>query len=423
MEPYFSYRNSNLFVEDIPLKQIAKEFGTPTFVYSKQALVEGYTRLNDAFGSFPHLICYAMKANSNLAILNLFARLGAGFDIVSEGELARVLAAGGDASKIVFSGVGKSEEEIRKALHAEILCFNIESENELKKINQVAGEVGKKARISFRVNPNVDPKTHPYISTGLKKNKFGVPFDVAAALYMTASSMPNLEIKGIDCHIGSQITEVSPLNEALNKTLTLVDELAAKGIKLTHIDAGGGLGIKYLDETPPSFQEYITSLTSAMQGRTEKLLIEPGRSLVGNAGILLTKVEYVKRTAAKNFAIIDAAMNDLMRPALYDAYHHIQEVNAENTTKDRYEVVGPICESGDFIGHDRTLAINEGSLLAVMSAGAYGSSMSSNYNSRGRCAEVLVDGSNIYLIAERESISDLFKREKIIDSLDITMKR
>ena len=419
MEPYFSTRNGELHVEDLPLGDIASRFGTPVFVYSKAALVDAYRSLDAAFGATPHLICYAMKANSNLAILNLFARLGAGFDIVSGGELARVVAAGGDPGKVVFSGVGKTTDEMRMALEADVLCFNVESESELERLNLIAGQVGQAARISLRVNPDVDARTHPYISTGLKGNKFGIPIDAALPLYRKAADMAHLRITGIDCHIGSQITEVAPLLEALEKLLILADKLVAEGIEFSHIDAGGGLGIRYRDETPPAVADYVGALTRAMSGRAETLLIEPGRLLVGNSGVLLTGVEYLKTTAAKNFAIVDAAMNDLIRPALYDAYQDIRPVRREAVQDDIYDIVGPVCESADFLGRERSLAIRAGSLLAVMSAGAYGAVMSSNYNSRGRAAEVLVDGDTAHLITRRESIRDLFAREQIIESLKI----
>jgi diaminopimelate decarboxylase len=353
-----------------------------------------------------------VKANPSLAILNLFAQLGAGFDIVSGGELARVLAAGGDPKKVVFSGVGKTKAEMQAALEAGIFCFNVESASELTRLNQVAGAMGKKAPVSLRVNPNVDAKTHPYISTGLKNNKFGVAYEEALPLYVAAASMSNIEIHGVDCHIGSQITELSPFLDAFDRVLALVDGLKANGISIQHIDLGGGIGICYQDEMPPNFVDYAKAIREKLGDRNVQLVFEPGRALVGNAGVLLTTVEYLKLTEAKNFAIVDAAMNDLMRPALYDAYHDIKNVqlsaNAENNT---YEIVGPVCESGDFLGHDRTLALNEGDILAIMSAGAYGMSMSSNYNTRPRAAEVMVDGNNMQLIRRREEISALFSAE------------
>ena len=415
MEPYFSARDGEMHVEGVPLSDIAVRFGTPVYVYSKAALTDAYRSLDAAFGAAPHLICYAMKANSNLAILNLFARLGAGFDIVSGGELARVIAAGGDPRKVVFSGVGKRPAEMREALDAGVLCFNVESESELDRLDAVAAAAGKIAPMSLRVNPDVDAGTHPYISTGLNGNKFGVPIEAALPLYRKAHAMAHIRIVGVDCHIGSQITEVAPLLEAMEKLLELADRLAVEGIHLSHIDAGGGLGIRYHRESPPPVADYIGAFTLAMRGRTESLLIEPGRLLVGNGGVLLTRVEHLKHTPAKNFAIVDAAMNDLLRPALYDAYQDIRPVTSEPSTAATYDVVGPVCESADFLGRERMLAIREGSLLAVMSAGAYGSVMSSNYNSRGRAAEVLVDGETTHLIARRESITELFARECIVE--------
>lgn len=394
------------------LADIAGRFDTPCYVYSRAALTDAYLQFSDAFKGREHLICFAVKSNPNIAILNLFARLGAGFDIVSGGELQRVLAAGGDANKVVFSGVGKSEAEMRQALAADIMCFNVESEAELVRLNEVAGSMGKVAPISFRVNPNVDAKTHPYISTGLKQSKFGVAYTDALALYRKASKMQHLRITGMDCHIGSQLTETSPFIAATEKVLLLVDALAQEGIKLEHLDLGGGLGICYNDETPPSITEYASALLNALRGRTEKLIVEPGRVLVGNAGVLLTRVEYLKPGEEKHFAIVDAAMNDLMRPALYDAYHAIQPVLRRDLPAQQYEVVGPVCESGDFLGHARDLAIEQGDLLALMSAGAYGMSMSSNYNTRPRAAEIMVDGATANLVREREKVQQLFAGEK-----------
>lgn len=407
--------DGRLHLEDVALDTLAERFGTPLYVYSRRALEEAYQAYARAFANTPHLICYAVKANSSLAILNLFARLGAGFDIVSGGELARVLAAGGDSGKIVFSGVGKTAEEMRAALEAGILCFNVESVSELHRLNRVAGELGKVAPVSLRVNPDVDPKTHPYISTGLKENKFGVPIADAPALYRLAASLPNLAITGIDCHIGSQLTDLSPLVDAADRVLTLVDALAADGITLHHIDLGGGVGIRYRDETPPDLAAYGRTLAAHFTGRREKLLLEPGRSLVGNAGLLLTRVEYLKPGEDKNFAIVDAAMNDLMRPALYEAYHEIVAVNERNVPSQRYDIVGPICETGDFLGFARDLAIDEGDLLALLSAGAYGMSMASNYNSRPRAAEVMVDKNEIHLIRERETQTSLMAGERLVD--------
>ncbi|MDP2829625.1 MAG: diaminopimelate decarboxylase [Sulfuricellaceae bacterium] len=410
----FNTALGELRAESVPLSQIAEKFGTPCYVYSRAALTQSFHALDTAFGLREHLICYAVKANPSLGILNLFSRLGAGFDIVSGGELQRVLAAGGKPGKVVFSGVGKSAPEMRMALEAGILCFNVESESELLRLNQVANEMGKRAPISLRVNPDVDPKTHPYISTGLKGNKFGVAYADALRLYQLASELPAISVQGIDCHIGSQITETSPFADALDKVLELVDKLEQAGIKLHHLDLGGGLGIRYKDETPPSESEYVQTLLSKLAGRSHKIIIEPGRSLVGNAGLLLTRVEYLKHGQEKNFAIVDAAMNDLARPALYDAYHDIQAVRPGDTAACRYEVVGPVCESGDFLGHDRDLAVAEGDLLAILSAGAYGMSMSSNYNTRPRAAEVMVDGDEIHLIRAREKIAELFTNERTV---------
>ncbi len=415
MNQYFHYRQDQLFAEGVALGGIAQRFGTPCYVYSRAALDDGYRQFAEAFKSRDHLICYAVKANSNLAILNLFARMGAGFDIVSGGELQRVLAAGGMASKVVFSGVGKSEAEMRQALQAGILCFNVESASELDRLNMVAGSMNKVAPISLRVNPNVDAKTHPYISTGLKQNKFGVAYTAAFALYRKAAAMPHLRVSGMDCHIGSQLTEISPFIAAAEKVLVLADQLAAAGIVLEHLDLGGGLGIRYDDEIPPSIAEYAQALLGALKSRSEKIIVEPGRVLVGNAGVLLTRIEYLKHGEAKNFAIVDAAMNDLMRPALYDAYHAIRPLQKKAGLAQRYEVVGPICETGDFIGHAREMAVDQGDVLAVMSAGAYGMSMSSNYNTRPRVAEVMVDGDQVHLVRERETVRQLFASEKIIE--------
>ncbi|MDD2720545.1 MAG: diaminopimelate decarboxylase [Gallionella sp.] len=414
MSKHFEFRNEQLHAEQVALADIAAQYGTPCYVYSRAALSAGFRQFSDALQGREHLVCYAVKANPSLAVLNVFARLGAGFDIVSGGELQRVLAAGGDAGKVVFSGVGKTVAEMRMALEAGILCFNVESAPELDRLNEVAGSMGKVAAISLRVNPNVDAKTHPYISTGLKQNKFGVAYTDALALYRKAAALPNLHVTGIDCHIGSQLTETSPFIAAVEKVLALVDALAAEGIVLEHIDLGGGLGIRYDDETPPAIGEYVAALLAALQGCTQKLILEPGRVLVGNAGVLLTRVEYLKPGEEKNFAIVDAAMNDLMRPALYDAYHGIQPVLREAHAAQTYEVVGPICETGDFIGHARQLAIAPGSLLAVMSAGAYGMSMSSNYNTRPRAAEVMVDGGQTHLVRDRETVPQLFAGERVV---------
>ena len=414
----FQVKEGELHAENVPLSQIAAEFGTPCYVYSKLALESAFKRFQVGFAATDHLICYAVKANPSLAILNLFANLGAGFDIVSGGELARVLAAGGGPSKIVFSGVGKTEEEMRAALEAGIFCFNVESAAELERLNTVAGSMAKIAPISLRVNPDVDAKTHPYISTGLKNNKFGVVYEEAFTLYQHATTLPNIAVHGVDCHIGSQLTELPPFLDAFDRVLALVDKLEQAGICIQHIDAGGGIGICYSDEVPPDFAVYAEAMLKKLGARKVKLVFEPGRALVGNAGVLLTKVEYLKHTAAKNFAIVDAAMNDLMRPALYDAYHEIVAVRPTEgqEAKDQekiYEIVGPICESGDFLGHDRRFALQQGDLLAILSAGAYGMSMASNYNTRPRAAEIMVDGSRCHLIRQRETISELFALEKI----------
>lgn len=415
----FTLKNNTLHAENVALNQIATEFGTPCYVYSKAALTQAFERFSAGFAEANHLVCFAVKSNPSLAILNLFAQLGAGFDIVSGGELARVLAAGGDPKKVVFSGVGKTEVEMQAALNAGIFCFNVESASELNRLNKVASALGKVAPISLRVNPNVDAKTHPYISTGLKNNKFGVAYEDALNIYLQAAAMPNIAIHGVDCHIGSQITELSPFLDAFDRVLLLVDALEQHGIAIQHIDAGGGIGICYSDETPPEFNAYAAAMLTKLGDRNIKLVFEPGRALVGNAGILLTKVEYIKHTEAKNFAIVDAAMNDLMRPALYDAYHDIKVVHPRNdqTSALTYEIVGPVCESGDFLGHDRTLSLAEGDLLAIMSAGAYGMSMASNYNTRPRAAEVMVDGGQCHVIRKRERIADLFALEEILPKL------
>jgi diaminopimelate decarboxylase len=410
----FAYREQQLYAEAVPLATIAERFGTPCYVYSRLAIETAYREYDQAFGGRAHLICYAVKANSNLAILNLLARCGAGFDIVSGGELERVLKAGGDPAKTVFSGVGKSEAEMRAALTAGILCFNVESASELHRIDRIAGAMGKVAPVSLRVNPDVDAQTHPYIATGLKENKFGIAFEDALALYRTAANMKNLRVSGIDCHIGSQLTETGPFIAALEKLLELVDQLTADRILIDHIDIGGGLGIRYREETPPPVADYLQALISQMGARTQKILLEPGRSLVGNAGLLLTRVEYRKCSDHRNFAVVDAAMNDLMRPALYDAWHDIVSVQRSAAAAMRYDVVGPVCESGDFLGRDRDLSIVEGDLLAVLSAGAYGMTMSSNYNTRPRVAEVMVDGEQVHLIRERETIAHLLANEHLL---------
>lgn len=408
----FSLIDGELHAEGVALSGIARQFGTPCYVYSRAALEGAYRAFDAALAGRPHLVCYAMKANSNLAILDLFARLGSGFDIVSAGELRRVLAAGGDPAKVVFSGVGKSEADIRAGLEAGIRCFNVESRSELHRLSALASALGTRAAVSLRVNPDVDAGTHPYISTGLKENKFGVAFEDAIALYAEAAALPGIEVAGIDCHIGSQITEVAPFVDALDRILGLIDRLARDGIRIHHLDVGGGLGIRYADETPPQVSEYVAALVRRLEGRDLELLFEPGRALVGNAGLLLTRVEYLKPGPARSFCIVDAAMNDLMRPSLYDAYHGIVPVRPRDEPASRYEVVGPVCESGDFLGHDRDLALAEGDLLAVMSAGAYGMSMASNYNTRPRAAEILVDGRDVHLIRAREAADALFALER-----------
>jgi diaminopimelate decarboxylase len=409
---YFADHDQELYVENVPLSRIAEQFGTPCFVYSRAALTTAFHDYDDAFGAYPHLICYAAKANSNIAVLDILARLGSGFDIVSGGELKRVLAAGGDPKKVVFSGVGKTGSELREALSANIMCFNVESESEMRRLASIAGDMRCVAPISIRVNPDVDARTHPYISTGLRRNKFGVGFEDALRLYQQASTMPGLRVSGIDCHIGSQLTDLAPMQDAARKVVALADQLADEGIVVEHIDFGGGLGIRYTDETPPARAQFISMLLSVMGKRGHRIMIEPGRSLVGNAGVLLTRVQYLKHGQEKNFVIIDAAMNDLMRPALYDAHHEIRPVQRNSAAQATvYDVVGPVCETGDFLGKDRLLATSEGDLLAVMSAGAYAMSMSSNYNTRPRAAEVLVDGSTVHLVRARERVEDLYAGE------------
>ena len=410
----FALKNGELYAESVPLTEIANRFGTPCYVYSRAALETALDEYQQELAGTDSLVCFAIKSNSNLGVLNVFARKGAGFDIVSGGELKRALAAGGDPKKIVFSGVGKSVEEMEFAINTGILCFNVESAPELDRLNEVAGRLGKKAPISFRVNPNVDPKTHPYISTGLKKNKFGVAYEDALALYQRAATLPNLEISGIDCHIGSQLLDPSPFAEALDKILILVDQLAACGIRLHHIDLGGGLGIQYKDEQQPTAKSYLQPLLAKLKGRGLKIILEPGRRLVGNAGALLTKVEYLKPGEVKNFAVIDAAMNDLARPALYDAWHTIAPVKPREGQPRTWQIVGPICESGDFLGHDRELVLEPGDLLAILSAGAYGMTMSSNYNTRPRVAEIMVDGDQAHLIRRRETVEELYAPESLL---------
>src|SRR5574344_535506 len=413
---YFNYReNGQLFAEGCNLSELAAQHGTPLYVYSRATLERHWHAFDQAAGDVPHLICYAVKANGNLAILNLLARLGSGFDIVSGGELARVVAAGGDPSKVVFSGVAKSEAEMRYALEQQILCFNLESEAELERLNRVAAEMGQTARISVRVNPDIDAGTHPYISTGLKQNKFGVPIERAVALYHQAAQLPNIEIVGIDCHIGSQLTELEPFLAAMDRLLALIDRLAAEGIHIHHLDVGGGLGVTYSDETPPHPEQYAAALKAKLAGRDLQLIFEPGRAIIANAGVLVTQVEYLKEGEERHFAIVDAAMNDLIRPSLYGAWMNI--IPADKSLQRparRYDVVGPVCETGDFLGKDRELGLAQGDLLVVRSAGAYGFSMSSNYNARPRAAELLVDGDTAHLVRQREPLADLWRLEQTL---------
>ncbi|MDR2186982.1 MAG: diaminopimelate decarboxylase [Azonexus sp.] len=415
----FALKNGVLHAENVALPTIAEAFGTPAYVYSRAALEAALQEFNEVLAAHPAgagaLVCYAVKANANLAILNLFARLGAGFDIVSGGELQRALAAGADPRKIVFSGIGKTVAEIQQALAAGIFCFNIESAPELERLNAVAGELGKRAPVSLRVNPDVDPKTHPYISTGLKAAKFGVAYAEALALYRRAAALPHLEVAGIDCHIGSQLLDPAPFSEALDRILALVDQLRAAGIAIRHIDLGGGLGIQYhADETQPTIAAYLNPLLDKLRGRGLRVVLEPGRCLVGNAGLLLTRVEFLKHGEARDFAIVDAAMNDLLRPALYDAWHDILPVTPRHGPRRAYDVVGPVCETGDFLGKARPLDLQAGDLLAVMSAGAYGMAMASNYNTRPRAVEVMVDGAAIHCIRQRETVAQLYAGESIL---------
>lgn len=410
----FPRRDGALHAEGVPLAAVAAAHGTPTYVYSRAEIETRFRAYDAAFGAHPHLVCFAVKSNSNLAVLNLLARLGAGFDIVSGGELERVLAAGGEAGKVVFSGVGKTRAEMARALEVGIRCFNVESLPELERLNEVAQAAGKRAPVSLRVNPDVDAKTHPYISTGLKENKFGIAIEDAEAAYRRAAALPGLEVVGVDCHIGSQLTELRPFLDALDRVLALVDKLAASGIKLHHLDLGGGLGIRYRDETPPAPAELVGALMERLAGTGHEIIVEPGRSIVGNAGVLLTRVELLKHSPHKDFAIVDAAMNDLMRPALYGSWMDIQPVEAREGEGREYDVVGPVCETGDFLGKGRALALEEGDLLAVMGAGAYGFTMSSNYNTRPRAAEVMVDGTAMHLVREREQLPDLWRGEHLL---------
>ena len=412
---FFQYKNEQLYVEDLPVKQLAEEFGTPLYIYSRATLERHWHAFDSALGEHPHLICYAVKANSNIGILNVMAKLGSGFDIVSQGELERVLAAGGEASKVVFSGVAKSRAEIMRALEVGIRCFNVESIAELYHINQIAGEMGKVAPISLRVNPDVDAHTHPYISTGLKENKFGVSVDEAREVYKLAATLPHVKITGMDCHIGSQLTELQPFLDATDRLIRLMEQLKEDGITLKHLDLGGGLGVTYTDETPPHPSDYATALLNKLKDYEDlEIILEPGRAIAANAGILVAKVQYLKSNESRNFAITDTGMNDMIRPALYEAYMNIIEID-RTLERERaiYDVVGPVCETSDFLGKQRELAIAEGDYIAQRSAGAYGASMSSNYNSRPRTAEVLVDGNKAHLIRRRENLSELWALESI----------
>ena len=414
---FFQYKNEQLYVEDLPVKQLAEEFGTPLYIYSRATLERHWHAFDSALGKHPHLICYAVKANSNIGILNVMAKLGSGFDIVSQGELERVLAAGGEASKVVFSGVAKSRAEIMRALEVGIRCFNVESIAELHHINQIAGEMGKVAPISLRVNPDVDAHTHPYISTGLKENKFGVSVDEAREVYKLAATLSHVKITGMDCHIGSQLTELQPFLDATDRLIRLMEQLKEDGITLKHLDLGGGLGVTYTDETPPHPSDYATALLNKLKDYEDlEIILEPGRAIAANAGILVAKVQYLKTNESRNFAITDTGMNDMIRPALYEAYMNIIEID-RTLERERaiYDVVGPVCETSDFLGKQRELAIAEGDYIAQRSAGAYGASMSSNYNSRPRTAEVLVDGNKAHLIRRRENLSELWALESIAE--------
>ncbi|WP_323845916.1 diaminopimelate decarboxylase [Microbulbifer magnicolonia] len=407
----FNYRDGSLWAEQVSLEKIAEQFGTPTYVYSRAHFENQYLAYADALGDYPGLICYAVKANSNLGILSLLAQLGAGFDIVSGGELERVLLAGGDPSRIVFSGVGKTADEMRRALELGVHCFNLESEAEMARLELVAAECGITAPVSLRVNPDVDAKTHPYISTGLKENKFGIAIDGAVDVYRRAAASPHLRVIGVDCHIGSQLTEIAPFLDALDRLLILIDQLAAEGIQLEHLDLGGGLGVRYREEDPPPVGDYLQAVKERLGDRQLGLVLEPGRSIAANGGLLLTRVEYLKRAEEHNFAIVDAAMNDNLRPALYQAWQDIVPVAPGSGDSEIWDIVGPVCETGDFLGKHRSLALQPGQLLAMLSAGAYGFTMSSNYNSRPRAAEVLVDGDKTYLVRARETLADLVRGE------------
>lgn len=411
----FNYQNGLLTAEGVSLVEIARQYGTPCYVYSRKEIESRWLAFDSALAAHQHLVCYAVKANSNLAVLNILSRLGSGFDIVSAGELQRVINAGGDLSRVVFSGVGKKVDEMEFALQKKIKCFNVESANELIRLNAVAASMNISAPVSLRVNPDIDAETHPYISTGLKDNKFGIAFESAKEVYQEALAMGNINVVGIDCHIGSQITNVSPFKDALLRILALIDELQELGIELKHLDIGGGLGITYQDETPPTPAEYVKVITGTMQGRDLEIIMEPGRSIVGNAGVLITKVQYLNATPTHNFAVVDAAMNDLIRPALYSGWHDIKRVEeASNAEEVNYDVVGPVCETGDFLGKDRLLRLKQGDLLAVCSAGAYGFTMASNYNSRPRVAEVMVDGDQVHEIRRRETVDELMNGEVLL---------
>ncbi len=415
----FEYQAGELHAEGVNLQHVAAQYGTPTYVYSRKAITEAYQAYASALGDHPGMVCYAVKANSNIGVLNILAQLGAGFDIVSMGELERVLKAGGDPDKVVFSGVGKKAEEMARALEVGVACFNVESESELELLSQVAASQDKMARVSLRVNPDVDAKTHPYISTGLKENKFGIDIRQAEAVYRRAAVLPGVQIKGVDCHIGSQLTETKPFLDALDRVLALVDSLAEQGITIHHLDLGGGLGVTYQEEVVPPIADYVAAIKARLSGRQLALLFEPGRSIVANAGVLLTQVLYLKPTEHKNFAVVDAAMNDNIRPALYQAWQAIVPViedttGGQNDAVKHWDIVGPICETGDFIGKDRPLNLTEGQLLVMRSSGAYGFTMSSNYNTRPRAAEVLVDGDKMFVVRRRESIADCYAHESLI---------
>jgi diaminopimelate decarboxylase len=407
----FAYADGTLHAEQVPLASIAARFGTPCYVYSRAAIEAAFRDYDDALAGLPHLVCYAAKANGNLAVLDILARLGCGFDIVSGGELARVIAAGGDPARTVFSGVGKTDAELQAALAAGILCFNVESEGELHRLARVAQAAGRRAPISLRVNPDVDARTHPYISTGLRENKFGVPIEAAESLYRAAATLPSLAPVGVDMHIGSQVTELAPFRDAAQRLLALVDRLAQDGIVLEHVDLGGGLGVRYKDESPLALGDYAAMVAELMRGRPQRLIVEPGRRLVAGAGVLLTRVIDLKRNGEHGFAIVDAAMNDLLRPALYDAWHAVDPVAPRSGAPARWDVVGPVCESADFLARGRDLVLAPGDLLAVRTAGAYGMSMSSNYNARPRAAEVVVDGAHAHLARRREAVEDLWRGE------------